>query len=200
MKRTISFILSAVLILTVLTSCSTESKEEFEGVELLEWGEVNSLGYFDLESLEKACDIIAVGSFVGDAKQEDVYKYNDQFGKDVLFSTKSYSSMKISKVIKGDVEVGDTLTVSQNYGVVDDKLITCSELTPMLDGDTWLFFLYNNYDSGIYCYAGDSDGRYPVKDFTYQRIALTENEALGVYEKENFNQAIYDEILEKYDF
>lgn len=55
-------------------------------------------------------------------------------------------------------------------------------------------------DNGEYYFCtGDSDGRYPVKDFAYKRIALTENEDLGVFDEKDFKDEIYNEILEKYD-
>lgn len=201
MKKVVSIILVAVISL-MFSACSTASTDnnDFSGVELVEWGEVNRLKYFDLETIEKSSDVIVIGTFTDDARQEEKYLYDDHFYKDILIDVKSFNTIEVSQVLQGDVQVGDTLTVAQEYGVVDNRLLTYSELTPMMKGDTWIFFLYNNQQSGIYYCSGDSDGRYPVKNCEYARIALTDNEDLGVYDKKSFNEDIYNELLEKYDF
>lgn len=202
MKKIILLLFLLVNMLTFV-SCSNSvegTEEAYSGLKFIEVAEVNRLKLYDLDSLETVSDVIVVGTFSGNAEQEIITQYDEQVGYDTLMNVISYNDIIVSKVIKGDVNVGDTLRVAQEYAVVDNRFLTYSELTPMLEGDTWLFFLYNNYNSGIYYCSGDSDGRYPLKNCTYKRNALTENEDLGVYEKENFNEKIYNEILEKYDF
>lgn len=209
MKRIILFLLSVIFVLT-LTSCSTRTEENgetypffdeeaFTDVKLVKWGEANRFVPGDLEDLEKASDAVVIGTFVGDTEQKEVYMYDNQVDKDTIVNVITYADIEVSKVFKGDFKEGDIIKYAQEYGVLDNEYVTFSDMTPMLEGDTWLFFLFNNYDSGIFYCSGDCDGRYPIKDFTYRRNALTENEDLGVFDKKNFNQAIYDEILEKYD-
>ncbi|MBD5114250.1 MAG: hypothetical protein HDT46_03480 [Ruminococcaceae bacterium] len=198
-KIIISFLTLSILIL--FTSCSvTEETEEFSNLNFVQWGEGNYLQFFDLESLENYSEIVVVGTFIEESTQEIKYKYMDIFDKEVLFSVKSFNEIEITKVFKGDVNVGDTLKIGQEYAVVEDRFVTESALTPMMKGDTWIFFLEPS-DNGEYYYCVSySEGRYPVKDFVYTRIALTENEDLGVYDVKDFKEEIYNEILEKYDF
>ena len=198
-KIIISFLTLSILIL--FTSCSvTEETEEFSNLNFVQWGEGNYLQFFDLESLENYSEIVVVGTFIEESTQEIKYKYMDIFDKEVLFSVKSFNEIEITKVFKGDVNVGDTLKIGQEYAVVEDRFVTESALTPMMKGDTWIFFLEPS-DNGEYYYCVSySEGRYPVKDFVYTRIALTENEDLGVYDMKDFKEEIYNEILEKYDF
>ena len=188
-------------ILTLFTSCvAADETEEFSDLNLVQLGEGNRLNFFDLESLESHSEIVVVGTFVEDSTQELTYQYEEFFGKEILAFVDSFNNIEVTKVFKGDVNVGDTLTICQNYAVVEDRFVTYSALTPMMKGDTWIFFLGSSDNGEYYFCTSDSDGRYPVKDFTYTRIALTENEDLGVYEVKDFKEEIYNEILEKYDF
>lgn len=200
-EKNFLILLIGVLCTAALTSCSGQvpTDEEFVGLELVEWEEGNRLQYFTLEDVEEKSDLILIGRFTGDAVQEEVYQYDDHFQKDIVIFTKSKNTLEILKVYSGDVNEGDSITVTQYYGVYDDSLTTDSKLTPMLNGDTWLFFLSAMKD-GTYCCTGDNDGRYPLQNANYRKIALTDNEQLGVYHKEDFREDIYGEILEKYDF
>lgn len=205
MKKIISVLLAGILCslcTLTLASCNesnSEHSEEFSGLEFQKFDEGNRIIYKNLENLENDSDLIVVGTFIGDAKQEEVYTYESHFEKEILSFVVSQNNIEISKVIKGDVSVGDEIVLKQLYGVIDDQFMTDSNLTPMLKEDTWLFFLSKNNDGAYYC-TGDNDGRYPLKNFSYRRIALTDNEDLGVYNKEDFREDIYSEILEKYDF
>lgn len=201
MKKAVSIILIAVISLT-FSACSTVSAEnnDFSNIELVEWGDADRVVYHELSELENGCDIAVIGTFIEDAVSDVTYEYNDYFDKDIITHFKSYSSIEVQTVLKGDVSQGDKLKISQLYAVVDDRLLTVSDLTPMMKGDTWIFFLSESGgDDTFYWCTGDSDGRYPVKNCEYAKIALTENEELGVYDKSDFNEAIYNELLEKYD-
>ena len=202
MKKKFLSLISIALCSILLSSCSeavSESSEEFSGIELAPCGLSNLPIYTNLEQLENESDVIVVGTFKEDAKQEEVYTYEEAFEKDILLFVKSQNNIEISKVIKGDLQVENEITILQAYGVVDNQLITYSKLTPMLKGDTWIFFLKKNEDETYTC-IGDCGGRYPIKNTKYKKIALTDNEDLGVYDKSDFNEEVYNEILEKYEF
>lgn len=196
MKKAVSIILVAVISL-IFSACITASAEnnDFSGVELVDlWKMVNRLRYYDLEAVEKSSDVIVIGTFTDEARQEEKYHHG------ILMNIISFNAIEVSQVLQGDVKVGDTLTVAQEYGVVDNRLIAFSEMTPMMKGDTWIFFLSeSDGEDTFYWCTGDSDGRYPVKNCEYAKITLTENEELGVYDKSDFNEAIYNELLEKYE-
>lgn len=209
MRKKLIIILMLFAIAVVLTSCDSKheespthepAEEAFTGLELNKAAEfANRYTPYNLENLEETCDAIVIGTYVGDTEQKEVYMYDEYVKKDTLVNTITYGSIEVSKVFKGDFQEGDTIKYAQEYGVLDGEYLTFSCLTPISDGDTWLFFLFDNYD-GTYRCLGDSDGRYPVKNFSYQRIALTDNEDLGVFDEKDFNKRIYNEILEKYEF
>lgn len=205
MKKVLKIFIVCTLSILMFTSCNSvtsQDKEEFSELEFKNWGAPNRIVFTDLNHLEDYSDIIVIGSFTEDASQKEIRQYDSQIGSDVLAAVISTNNIKVSKVIKGDLQVGDTVTITQRYGIIDGKFINNSDLTPMLKGDTWLFFLYesDNLNVGTYRCTGDSDGRYPIKNVSYRKIAFTDNEDIGVYNKEDFREDIYKEILEKYDF
>lgn len=205
MKKIFSVFLIGVLCSLTFASCSGDySKDtcDFSELEFSDWGETNRLFYTNLDDLEKDSEIIVIGTFTDDTKQEEIYQYNSHFQKDILATIISTNSIEVLNVIKGDVKAGDTIPVTQDYGISDNQFIAISRLTPMLKGDTWLFFLSENKSEirkGKYSCTGDNDGRYPLENFSYRKTALTDNENLGVYNKEDFREDIYKDILEKYD-
>ncbi|MCM1055173.1 MAG: hypothetical protein NC394_06595 [Bacteroides sp.] len=197
--KIVSALMLAVF-LTVLSSCSApEQAEELSDLELVLLDEGNYLRFYDLEALEDHSEIVAVGTFAENSAQEVKYKYMEYFDKEVVFSVMSFNEIKVEKVIKGDVKEGDTLKIGQEYAEKDGRFISESALTPMMKGDKWLFFLEPSDSGEFYFCVGYSEGRYPVKDTSYKRIALTENEDLGVFNEKDFNYDIYNEILERYD-
>ncbi|MCM1299396.1 MAG: hypothetical protein NC203_06300 [Firmicutes bacterium] len=184
-----------------MTSCNQQEKIPFEDLKVARGGEVNRPSYSDLDRLESDSDLIIVGTCVGEAEQRDIYQYDGHFDENILVMYNTLCNVEIKQVFKGDVEVGDTISVCQQYGVDEEegKFWTFSNLTPMIDGDTWLFFLYDNRGENYMC-CGDEDGRYPILNNTYRKMALTGSEELGVLDKNCFNERIYAEILINYEF
>ena len=201
MKKIISVITACIICALTFTACNTtppEAADDFSGVKFVRWGEGNRAVYDRLDDLERASTVVVVGTFLEDAVQKEEYQYNDFFGKDILTNIRSDNTIEVSKVLKGDVEVGDKLTVIQSYGVVDGQLVSISDLTPMVKGDTWLFFLKKSSRSDVFWCEGDSDGRYPVPNSKNRTLAISEYSELGVYDEQNFKSGIYSEILNKY--
>ena len=198
MKKNIS-IITLFSACVMLTACSKtpESPVGFEDLSLVKL-DGNRVGYWKLDDVENDSDLIVVGEFVSDAEQTIDYEYSSYFGKEIVTLTTSTNTLQISKVIKGDAKEGDRINVSQYYGVVDEQLISISDLTPMQNGDEWLFFLRKGTISDNYWCCGDSDGRYPVPSAENAPMPLSDSPDLGVYNEENFNRDIYNEIIEKY--
>ncbi len=198
MKK-ITAIICTFALCASLTACSQTIPKDFSGIELEKWGIVCRAEYEDLDDLEKASDLVVVGTFAEDSVQDLDYRYNGFFGEKIIVGFNSTNSIEVSRVIKGDVKVGDMVKVSQGYAVNDGQLLTRSDLTPMVKGDTWVFFLSTADDCGLYWCTGDSDGRYPVSTVQNQSLEISEYSKLGVYNKEDFNDDIYNELVEKYD-
>lgn len=200
MKKIIS-IIALLAACAAMTACNKtyESADRFAGLELFRPAANDRVVVFtNLSSLENACDLVVVGKFADDPVQTEYYF--DPDNKKFLYNVISTCPIEISRVIKGDIETGDKINVLQRYGIVDDRLIVFDELTPMQKGDEWLFFLkYHSPLDGYWCW-GDTDARYPTKNSSENApMPLSDSPDIGVYNEENFNREIYNEIIEKYD-
>lgn len=193
-------IVSLLLAATTLTACNNVSpKDEFAGLKFVSVP-TDRIVYDSLEEVEEQSDLIVVGKFTDKAAQKTDYKHMPQDDKDVVWNVTSTNSVKISRVLKGDKEVGDEIKVSVYYGVVDDQLITFSSLTPMQKGDEWVFFLKKQDDADMYWHVGDSCGRFPTKNSSgNSAVSFSENSDLGVYDEDEFKSDIYNELVKKYD-
>lgn len=203
MKKIISIITLCAVVMT-LTACSAapenSAADEYAELKLVRPVESDRINFRDLETLEAHCDIAVVGKIVGDPIQKNYYEYNPYFDKEILRNIITTGTVEISRVLKGDVKVGDTVNVLQRYGIIGDEFFAYDELTPMQNGDEWVFFLKEEPRlDGYWCW-GDTDARYPTKNASSNRpMALAESPELGVLDKSLFNQSIYEELVEKYD-
>ena len=205
MKRIISIIASLAICL-VLTACNNTVQTKtnrFEGLMFVRSpGDIlTNLKSFD--QLDSACDFVVIGEFIDDASVcYEGYMYNDYFGKEVLTDILSSCPMKVTKVLSGDINVGDVVNVLQREGIWEDRFITDSALTPMQKGDEWVFCLKHSTESdhaeGYWCF-GDSYGRYPTKNVRSNEImCFSDYPELGVYEKSDFHEKFYNGLVEKY--
>ncbi len=202
MKKLIS-IIAALASCVSLAACSKspESSGVFAGVELVRTGMADRIVADNLEELEKYSDIAVVGKFIDDAVSDNTYTYSDYFEKEILTFPRSYNTIEVKQVLMGDVKIGDKLVIEQLYGIDDVTLYSVSDLTPMVKGDEWIFFLCKDTDSDICGYTADSDSRFPTKISASRnsRLAFADSWQLGVYDEADFRQDIYNEIVEKYD-
>lgn len=206
MKKIIS-VMAALAACVSLTACggTTEAPDIYSDLDLARTGCMNRVCPDSLEELESYCDTIVVGEFIDDSVSDITYEYRASFDKEIVVDIKSYNTIEVKQVLMGDVNVGDKLSTLQDSGIVDGKFYTFSELTPMVKGDEWLFFLAKD-DNDVYWVMCDSDGRYPTKSsaesnrrVAFKNAALSDSYQLGVFDEESFNQSIYGEIVEKYD-
>lgn len=196
MKKLIS-VIAALIMCASLTACNGSSNK-FAGLQLLT-EDVDRGSIRDLEELEQKCDIAFVGEYLDDGVQETNSMYMEQFDTDFVTSVLTTASVKVTRVLLGDINVGDEVKVKLRYGIVKDQLITGTALTPMQKGDEWVFFLTLSMDGTFYWHTYDSDGRYPTKNSSNNGIMpLAESPELGVYNKADFNEKIYNELVEKY--
>ena len=201
MMKKITAIITVLAACASLTACNKApgNVQSFDDIKLVRTGFADRRVFENLAALEDYVDLAVVGKFTGDSEQEERYHYSEFFGKDVLYFVTSQNTIEVEKVLIGDAEIGDTLQIVQDYGIVDGKLVTYSDLTPMQKGDEWLFFLKKETDLDVYFCAGDSDGRFPVPNAENEPMPLSDCPDLGVYDEQNFMWNTYNEILEKYD-
>lgn len=206
MKKIIS-VIAALAVCVSLTACgsTSEAPDIYSDLELARTGCMDRIMPESLEELESYCDAVVIGEYIDDSVSDITYEYRAFFDKEVVVDIKSYNTIEVKQVLMGDVNVGDKLSTLQDSGVVDGKFYSFSELTPMIKGDEWIFFLAKD-DNDLYWVMCDSDGRYPTKNsaesnrrVTFKNAALSDSYQLGVFDKESFNRSIYDEIVEKYD-
>ncbi len=196
MKKFLS-ILAILTVCLTFTACRGE-KNRFEGLKL-----VKSDKYFislanSLEDLESYSDLIVIGEFIGDS-EHCCERYSDN---GALTEVVSSCPMKITKVLSGDAKVGDVVDVFQKEGIYNDTFISDSELTPMQNGDEWLFCLSRSSEErlpdGYWC-VSDYKGRYPTSNSgSNEIICFSDRPELGVYNEEFFQEDLYNELVEKY--
>ena len=162
--------------------------------------------YNNYSELAEDSDLVVAGTFVDDTKQTDLELIDVDKGIYV-----SFNKLKVTKVLKGDVKAGDVLTIADSYAVYDGGLYSETLLTPMIKGDSWIYFLksYENITNDLYCdflkegyiTVGTEEGRYPVPFNENKEFPYVENENGVVTPGGAFNQKIYDEIkaLFQYD-
>lgn len=156
------------------------------------------------EELAEQSDLIVSGTFIDDIHQmQDV---NDTIVADGELD--SYNTLEIDRVIKGDVSVGDSLIIHQSSTIgranaSDDKhLIFClDQLSPMLKGDKWVYFLKLE-DDGTFSPVNGPQGRYPLPN-SANRLISSDGETPNVDEYFTYENAalareeIYEELLKK---
>ncbi len=159
--------------------------------EMLEWND--KLGYETN---------LVVGEFVTD----DEPLGDVQGGVETdFFSGKSKCRFKITRVLEGDLQVGETVTVIQNYYYKDTQyggreIVNESFMFPMKKGDEWIYFLAYDKKNQAYKSAFLYQGRYPVppsKDSSADDFSAYE---MGLYKKYDYCDAIYNDIVNRYDW
>lgn len=213
MKKFIS-VIAIIAACTALTACGKTPNNsdasyapensyeyDFSEMKLRRAGITDRVVFTTLDDLEDFSHIAVVGKFIGNAEQEVEYEYAPNIEKDIITGVTSTNTIEVTKVLMGDVKVGDKLSIDQRYAVVDGELITFSDLTPMQKGDEWVFFLRKRTNSDHYICSADSDSRFPTKTSASNNRAmiLAESAELGVYNEEDFNREIYNEVVLKYD-
>ena len=167
--------------------------QDLSKMNYIKW-EADRIVYNDVQTLAEASDLIVIGTFIDDAKQDISRRYHEDAKKELISDYVSYNTIKVDKVFKGNA--ADEVTVSQRYAFLEDtnSILTYSELKPMLKGDSYIFFLGFDESNNTYYVVGDSDGRYPVPK---SGTADSSDESYGVISENALskNKALYQEVL-----
>lgn len=110
------------------------------------------------DEMAAASDLIVSGQFVDHAHQT-----YDPYDEDVIpdSETPSYNTLYIDKVVKGDVKQGDCIAVKQITHVYKTMTYSDWDMSPMICGDKWIYFLVMGED-GYYISVTPKQGRYPL--------------------------------------
>lgn len=118
------------------------------------------------DELAAKSDLIVMGTFIDTIHQTSDSEKVLCVGDDHLMM--SYNWLRVESVLKGDVEEGSVLTIGQNSTINsangnDDRynVYTCDQLSPMLKGDKWIYFLKME-ENGAFSPVNGPQGRYPL--------------------------------------
>ena len=166
------------------------------------------------EELAEQSQLVVMGTFTTDSGQNTTVDIIPDFSYAVNWeysnNYKSYNVFKVEKVLKsnGIVWAGDEIIIAQPYSVVYDigdeyNIYSFSQLTPMIKGDKWIYFLnclgdysYTIYGDQYYSTVNDYEGRYPVPGEENAPFKYREN-VNGVVAPAVFNEGIYSELAEQ---
>lgn len=173
------------------------------------------------EELADYSQLVVMGSFTTESGQVaqtyELPDFSQAMTGDYFNKYITFNAFKVEKVLKsnGKIWAGDEILITQPYTIYThsiDKypsnediptLYSFSQLTPMLKGDKWVYFLTENsgdypqiFGEQTYSAVNDYEGRYPVPDEENPYFEYREN-TNGVVAPAVFNQGIYSELKEK---
>ena len=166
--------------------------------------------YKRYEELAEDSSLVVMGTFIDDTCQVTDDHDVPDFVHETLMSYypkyMSFNTLKVEKVLKSDGQVweDDEIVIAQPYVYADGAMYSFSQLTPMIKGDSWVYFLRQyssdypeeSYGTGAYYPINDYEGRYPVPDKENPPFEYREN-TKGVVAPAVFNEGVYSELKEK---
>lgn len=110
------------------------------------------------EEMAAASELIVSGQFTDLTHQ--VY---DPYDENIIpvDGSPSYNTFYIDKVVKGDIEPGQGIVIRQNDHVYRDGIYVDWDMSAMVCGDKWIYFLVKGED-GYYTPVTPKQGRYPL--------------------------------------
>jgi hypothetical protein len=143
-----------------------------------------------LEGLERRATNIVRGRIMNDARM--VLRVNGR-----ITTGNNLVSFEIYEVIKGDLSVGDVITISEPYYIVDRRFFTHSNYMPSIPYQEYIFFLSEQRTApsppefvGIFPVIHGDRGRYRVPSGGRAMEAYTASE-LSVGTAGNFDLYMY---------
>lgn len=127
-------IIPVIILVMLMPGCSTASSIDKSEPEVIRVEGDREI-YSDLRVLIAASDLIVIGEFADESRQDLKYEYNERYKKDVLVDAVSTNTVQVERILKGDPEKKE-LKLSQRYGLEEDRntLVTFSSMTPMKKG------------------------------------------------------------------
>lgn len=110
------------------------------------------------EEMAAASELIVSGEFT-----DRLHQVYDPYDENVIpvHGSPSYNTFYIDKVIKGDIQPGEGIAIRQNSHVYKDMIYADWNMSPMICGDRWIYFLVKGED-GYYTPVTSVQGRYPL--------------------------------------
>lgn len=110
------------------------------------------------EEMAAASELIVSGQFT-----DLTHQIYDPYDDNVIpvDGSPSYNTFYIDKVVKGDIEPGQGIAIRQNDHVYRDTVYVDWDMSAMVCGDRWIYFLVKGED-GYYTPVTPKQGRYPL--------------------------------------
>lgn len=166
MKKTYIYLV-CILLPTLFVSCKSEDTTDIPvDIKITHYSATaDRLLFENLEEVENEASIIVEVTAKEIIDQEVSTHYSAHFEKELPSSGLTKRECHINRVYKGDVEIGDTITLLQDYYIWDfsdddsgeeQQLITSSYLKAAVKNNKYLMFL---------AYDDRFDGYWPVCDY-----------------------------------
>jgi len=209
MKKMGLYIFFCMVIVPLLISCKADEVSDISpDIEVVR-SQPERTYYENLEQIEEQASVIVKASVSENLGQEVDTTYDYVFQKEMPTYGYSKWEVEVSKVYKGDVNVGDKLILLQEYYIwtkSDGKkqLVTSSSVKPVKKGEEYLLLLRYEELLGGYSTVGDYQGIYAIP--TEEIVAKIEEGTLvqadfDIYyddEPLNYLIPIYNEITKRY--
>lgn len=187
-KTTIIYLSTAILGITAVVGVLAASnnspaaiaKEESKYINVVSAGEADTIIYENIDELEKDAQIIVEAKIVGQQSTEN-YVQNGE-----ILETYGVTNVEINKVYKGNVAVGDVITVAEP-GYIDKKgnYVSFEGYKLMEDNGRYLLFMTTS-KSGKHVLLGLFQGKFDLHIKEEQQ-----NLSLGKLTEEQFLKADY---------
>lgn len=160
-----------------------------------------------VEELEKLSPNIFEGILSDDGGQ--TVDTMDLEGQEVPFYGRTVSSLKVTKVYKGNLKKGDSIKFAECYYTLNTgkgkTIYHLGNYMPSKPDKKYLFFLSEKKDNNdihdVYNTTVLEKSRYPVPSKTFDRMSIqtqtNEELSLGPKDPEDY-KALYEKVLDKY--
>lgn len=201
MKKRWPLIVAAALVLGgIVAYTSFDTKETYANINIVS-GDAAFRTFSSIDELEEYSELVVLVEFTGD---REYYQRNDEKGRPMVKLSKS--TVEVKKVLKGDVQKKDTITVFEDAYIADDRYITTEGYKWMNEDGKYILFLRSQPVNDTYVINGIYQGKYDVniktkaKEYENKKDAFLDpqSEYMGHdFELEEFNK-LKDQALKKY--
>lgn len=186
-----------------------EKKKEkrMSNIEVINQTSADRIYYDTLLRVEEDATIIVEGKIGKSLGQEVSAPYDYEFQKALPGAGYTNIEVKVTKVHKGNVTVGDKITMSQNfyfwtYEDNTEQLISSSAVKPLEKDETYLLFLKYSERRGTYIPVCDYQGMYPLEE-TQEKASvknIEQKDLSHIYQVVEWKglMPVYEEVRDKY--
>jgi len=166
---------------------------------------VDRILYNSFEELEDKATLVVIGTFTNEVDTVVSTYYDEELKKNLYLDGYTTCKLKVLQVLKGEC-AEEYINIAEKYVFYEEipQYIVSTELTPMKEGTTWIYFLADPDAKGNFWALGDYTGRFPHMAIDEEKLNNNEytEEELGVRNPNVFKYQvypIYKEMIEHYN-